>query len=173
MIISKKAWNSGFVVIIAVLIALLLFDALVVVAQESEATAEAPPPIIIDETGEYIPVDNATSLLLNNLLNAIAVTVYLPSAAGFTLILTNVSKWLIPNKVPSRFIQLFWMILLWAIFAIASSLGYSEAFNLLLNKVTEIGYIMLGGSLTQIVASSVYDKAAAKKLPLTGYKRPD
>lgn len=133
---------------------------------------EPPADEIVDVNIDFVEDGSQTAGVVNTFLNALAKLVYLPSVAGFALVLTSVAKRFL--SVPSaNVLALIFMTILWALFTVAQSAGIdSVQLDRLLVTVTEMGYTLLALSGTQIATTWLYDKSKAAKAPIIGYSKP-
>jgi hypothetical protein len=111
--------------------------------------------------------------ILENIVLLVYNATYLPFAAGMVLVATAFSK-RIPflKSVSSSVLSLWWTVLLWAIWIVATQAGFGGLFENLLTGLTTIGAAMLGITLTPMAAGKLYETANAQRVAIIGYKRP-
>lgn len=137
-----------------------------------EVAPEPPADEVFDINIDFVEDGTATSGVVNTFLNALAKLVYLPSVAGFAVVLTSIAKRFL--SVPSaNVLALIFMSLLWVLFTVAQSAGIdSVELDRLLSTVTELGYTLLALSGTHIASTWLYNKNKAANTPIIGYTKP-
>lgn len=144
---------------IATLVVLLLVVIAPAFAQETTIVLPAGTP----------PVETIAESLVRLIYNA----TYLPFAAGMVVVATAFSKRIAFLKsVSSSVMSLWWTVLLWAIWVIATQAGFGGQFETLIAGLTTIGSMMLGITLTPIAAGKLYQSAKAQDVAIIGRSRP-
>lgn len=169
---TKRLW----LIAILLLIGVFFFAGLTTLAQEATTEPEPAMPIeVVDDPAadgsiEFVVNDgDPLTALVNNLLNVLAVAAYMPSAVGFTLVLTSFTKRVVP--FPANLIALAYMLVIWGIFLFVRNLGLEGPFEQNLKYITEIGNVLLAATGTPIATTWLYNKAVAAKVPIVGFSK--
>jgi hypothetical protein len=133
-------------------------------------------PTFAQDTGTtIIAVPNGTPSLetiFESLVKLIYNATFLPFAAGMVVVATAFTK-RIPflKSVSSSVLSLWWTVLLWAIWIIATQAGFGGQFESLISGLTTIGAAMLGITITPMVAGKIYQSANAQNVAIIGHSR--
>lgn len=148
-----KSLSRGLLVL--VLLVVLLALPLVALAQDAPPDAPTPPGTALD-------------LLLNTLANL----VYVPVAAPLVVILTSISKRLI-QWGDAALHALVWSVLVWAVWAVASNVGYEAQYNDVVSALIILLPTIAGFFATSVTVPRLYDQARSQGVAIIGYRRPE
>lgn len=126
----------------------------------------------IDESAA-IDVERSIELISDNLFSLLYNATYLPFAAGLVTVLVSLSKRIsYLSRVSSPVMVMFWTVMLWAVWVAANESGYGSQFENMVGALTSIGSVVLGVSVTPMVAGRLYDAARRDGVAVVGYQRP-
>ncbi|MDQ7034332.1 MAG: hypothetical protein Q9P01_05705 [Anaerolineae bacterium] len=114
------------------------------------------------------PVETIAESLIRLIYNA----TFLPFAAGMVTVATAFTKRIgFLKRTSSSILSLWWTVLLWAIWIIATQAGFGGQFENLITGLTTIGAAMLGITLTPMAAGKIYQSAKSQNVAIIGHSR--
>lgn len=142
-------------------------------AQDVTPTPEPPPDETIAVDVDFVKTGTPFDEVLNSFLVGISGLVYLPGAVGIVTVLTSFTKRFV-SMISANLIALFWMLVFWILYLVTRNLGIDNVlYERTLNGITEVGYVLLFASGTQIVSGWWYQKNREAKVPIVGYSKSD
>ncbi len=116
-----------------------------------------------------LPTDGVEEMALR-LFTLIVDATYLPFAAGFVALLTAITKRFSPTD--ANVIALLWTVIVWAGYVAAQRAGYALQFETMTEAMTTLGSVVLGVTITPVVAGRLYSFARENNVAVVGYSRP-
>lgn len=148
----------------------LIFQSSVSFAQDETPTPEPPPDETIGVEVDFVETGTPFDDVLNNLASGLAAVLYVPSAVGFVTVLTSVSKRFVPFS--ANLIALFWMAVMWAVFALVKGFGFDPVLaENVLKSITELGYVLLAATGTQVASGWWYQRNKDAGVPIVGFSK--
>lgn len=139
-------------------------------AQDVTPTLEPPPDETVAVEVDFVETGTPFDDVLNDLARGLAAILYVPSAVGFVTVLTSITKRFLPFS--ANLIALFWMAVMWGIFALVKGFGIdpvlAESF---LKSITELGYVLLAATGTQVVSGWWYRRNRDAGVPVVGFSK--
>jgi len=119
------------------------------------------------------PEQGTLTAALELIIKAITDATYVPIAAALVVALTGLAKHFLPEAINAGWIALTFQVILWVAWVLALHFGYAEQFGTAIQAFTTIITAVAGLIGSSIVATRVHESAAARNVPLAGYKRDD
>lgn len=149
---------------------LLIFQGSVSFAQDNTPTPEPPPDETVAVDVDFVETGTPFDDVLNNLARGLAAVLYVPSAVGFVTVLTSISKRFVP--ISANLIALFWMAIMWAVFALVKGFGVDPILaENVLKSITELGYVLLAATGTQVASGWWYQRNKEAGVPVVGFSK--